>query len=100
MVEPFFVCPCFEEDRAREQLNQGPFGRTPIFSLGRRTKAPIISLRRALRRARYHGRLGIEETEPFVFSEGLPEPRPACDLVSATPVTAGCRMIKSPAELR
>ena len=44
-------------------------------------------------------RIGIEERVPFVFASGIrqsasPEPR-----LSATPVTAGCRMIKSPHEI-
>jgi Xaa-Pro dipeptidase len=45
------------------------------------------------------GRIGIEETVRFVFCEGVGKAAPQAKLVSATPVTAGCRMIKSPAEL-
>jgi len=45
------------------------------------------------------GRIGIEERMPFVFSDGLAKAAPAAAITSATPVTAGCRMIKSPAEL-
>jgi Xaa-Pro dipeptidase len=35
----------------------------------------------------------------FVFREGVEKAAPQAKLVSGTPVTAGCRMIKSPAEL-
>ncbi len=44
--------------------------------------------------------LGMEERVPFVFSEGIRKAARGMDVVSATPVTAGCRSIKSPAELR
>ena len=46
------------------------------------------------------GKLGIEERVPFVFADGIRQAAPAMELISATPVTAGCRSIKSPAELR
>jgi Xaa-Pro dipeptidase len=45
------------------------------------------------------GLLGIEETMPFAFSDGIAKALPAAKIVSATPVTAGCRMIKSQHEL-
>ena len=43
--------------------------------------------------------LGIEERVRFVVFDGLRKEAPALECVSATPVTAGCRMIKSPAEI-
>jgi Xaa-Pro dipeptidase len=46
------------------------------------------------------GNMGMEETVRYVFSEGLSKAAPALRLVSATPVTAGCRMIKSQHELQ
>src|SRR5436853_172652 len=45
------------------------------------------------------GRVGIEETAPFVFADGVAAAAPALRVVSATPVTAGCRMIKDPHEI-
>jgi Xaa-Pro dipeptidase len=45
------------------------------------------------------GTLGIEERTPWVFSEGISKAAPGLHLASATPVTAGCRMLKSPHEL-
>jgi Xaa-Pro dipeptidase len=41
----------------------------------------------------------LEEQVKFVFADGLGKALPAAQLSSATAVTAGCRMIKSPAEL-
>jgi Xaa-Pro dipeptidase len=45
------------------------------------------------------GRLGIEETTKFVFSDSIAAAAPALKIVSATPVTAGCRMIKDSHEI-
>jgi Xaa-Pro dipeptidase len=45
------------------------------------------------------GKLGIEETVKFVFADNIGKAIPTAAITSATPVTAGCRMIKSPAEL-
>ncbi len=45
------------------------------------------------------GRLGLEEQVRFSTFDGLRKEAPAIECVSATPVTAGCRMIKSPAEI-
>jgi Xaa-Pro dipeptidase len=44
-------------------------------------------------------RIGLEERVRFAVYEGLHKELPAADLVSADPVTVGCRVIKSPAEL-
>jgi Xaa-Pro dipeptidase len=45
------------------------------------------------------GRLGIEETVRFVFSDGVAQAAPALTLTSGTPVTAGCRGVKDEHEL-
>ncbi len=45
------------------------------------------------------GTLGLEEQVRFGTFDGLRKELPALDSVSATPVTAGCRMIKSAAEI-
>ncbi len=45
------------------------------------------------------GRIGLDEATPFFIVDGLRQAAPTCDFVNATPVTAGCRMIKSPAEI-
>jgi Xaa-Pro dipeptidase len=44
------------------------------------------------------GRLGLEERVRFAVFDWLRKQMPALELVSADPVTAGCRVIKSPAE--
>ena len=46
------------------------------------------------------GRVGIEETVKFVFADGIAHAgAPSFQVVSATPVTAGCRMIKDAHEI-
>jgi Xaa-Pro dipeptidase len=45
------------------------------------------------------GRVGLEEQVRFATFDGLRKSAPALECLSATPVTAGCRMIKSPAEI-
>ncbi len=45
------------------------------------------------------GRIGIEERTEFQIFYSLSGALPQAEIVSADPVTAGCRMIKSPAEI-
>ena len=45
------------------------------------------------------GRVGIEERVRFAVYDGLRHAAPSLEFVSADPVTVGCRVIKSPAEL-
>jgi Xaa-Pro dipeptidase len=45
------------------------------------------------------GQIGLEEQVRFSTFDGLRKEAPAIECVSARPVTAGCRMIKSPAEI-
>ncbi len=97
---PFFVCPAFEEDRAREQIAKGPFDRDPDIRTWQEDENPYERVAQGLRaRSIVAGNLGIEERVAYVFSAGLAQAAPQLTLVSATPVTAGCRMIKSEHEL-
>ncbi len=45
------------------------------------------------------GRVGVEERLRFFIANGVKKELPAAQFVDAEVVTAGCRMIKSPAEL-
>src|SRR5439155_12983473 len=45
------------------------------------------------------GKVGVDERVRFFVVDGVRREAPGVELVSATPVTAGCRMIKSPAEI-
>ena len=45
------------------------------------------------------GRIGIEERVRFFLYDGIRQAAPKLEFVSATPITPGCRMFKSPAEI-
>jgi Xaa-Pro dipeptidase len=97
--EPFAVVPAFEEERVREQLAEGPL-RSVDLRLWQEDEDPWARLAQGLKdKGIGAGRLGIEETLKFVFSHGIRSAAPSLTLVSATPVTAGCRMIKSAHEI-
>ncbi len=95
----FCVCPAFEEARAREQLNAGPLESASVLAW-QEDESPFQLVASGLSSAGISaGRLGVEEHTPFVFADEVAKAAPNLKIVSATPVTAGCRMIKSPAEL-
>jgi Xaa-Pro dipeptidase len=96
----FYVCPAFEEGRAHEQIAKSPDGGQPDVRTWQEDESPYQRLAQGLKdHGMASGRLGIEETIRFVFTEGISKASPQTTLVSGTPVTAGCRMIKSPNEL-
>jgi Xaa-Pro dipeptidase len=61
---------------------------------------PYTLLARALKEAGIStGKIGVEERTQFAFSDGIAHASPTITAVSGTPVTAGCRAVKSAAEL-
>ncbi|MGH9349600.1 MAG: M24 family metallopeptidase [Vicinamibacterales bacterium] len=98
--EAFYVCPAFEEDRAREQIARGPLGQSADVRTWQEHESPYGRVAEGLKDRRIaSGRLGMEETVRFVFSDGVAQAAPAVTIVSGTPVTAGCRMTKDSHEL-
>jgi Xaa-Pro dipeptidase len=98
--EPFFVCPSFEEDRAREQIALGPFSGTADVRTWHEHESPYQLVAEGLRdRGVATGRLGIEETVKYAFSDGVSRAARGVTAVSGTPVTAGCRGVKDAHEL-
>ena len=98
--EPFFVCPAFEEDRAREQIALGPFQGTADVRTWHEHESPYERVATGLRdRGIATGRLGMEETVKFVFSDGVAKAAHGVTVVSGTGVTAGCRGVKDAHEL-
>ncbi len=94
------VCPSFEEDRAREQLNRGPLEGAEVLTW-QEDQSPYKLVAAGLKSlGKLSGNLGVEERTPWVFSDEIAKAAPALRLTSATPVTAGCRMIKSAHELQ
>jgi Xaa-Pro dipeptidase len=99
--EPFFVCPYFEEDRAREQIARGPFaGTTADVRTWHEDESPFALVAGGLRdRGLATGTIGIDESAKFVFADGIAAAAPTARVASGTPVTAGCRMVKDAHEL-
>ena len=96
----FYVCPAFEEGRAREQIAKGPEGSDADVRTWQEDDSPYQLVGQGLKdRGLAAGKLGIEETVRFVFSNGIAKVAPQVNIESATPVTAGCRMIKSEHEI-
>ncbi len=89
-----WVTPGFEEERARELIRIGTDVR-----VWQEDESPYRVIAGILRDRGATGKVGIEERLRFFISDGVRQEMPALQLVSATPVTAGCRMFKSPAEI-
>jgi len=98
---PFIVCPAFEEDRAREQLTRGPLaGERADIRVWNEDESPYVLVARDLRdRGLATGIVGVEETMPFAWTDGIASAAPQLHVASGTPITAGCRMIKDDHEL-
>jgi len=98
--DAFFVCPAFEEGRAREQISKSPAAGEPDVRIWQEDEDPYQRVAQGLKdRGIATGAVGIEETVKFVFSDGIAKAAPQAKWTSATPVTAGCRMIKSDHEI-
>jgi Xaa-Pro dipeptidase len=96
---PYIVTPAFEEDRTREQLARGPMEHTDV-AIWQEDESPFDRVAQGLKdRGIATGRLGVEETAKFVFADSIAGAAPGLHITSATPVTAGCRMIKEQHEL-
>ena len=96
----FVVCPAFEKDRAGEQIDAGPLKGTADVLTWEEHESPYQRVAEGLRALKITtGRLGIEETVRYVFANGAAAVLPALTLASGTPVSAGCRMIKSAHEI-
>ena len=96
----FYVCPAFEEGRAREQITNAPEGDQPDLRVWQEDESPYQRIAQGLKdRGIVSGKIGLEETVRFVFADGIAKAASQATIASATPVTAGCRMIKSPHEV-
>jgi Xaa-Pro dipeptidase len=90
-----WVCPKFEEERARELIKFGTDIRT-----WEEDESPYRRVAQIIRdRGMRTGRIGMEERVRFFLFDGIRQEAPRLEFVSATPITAGCRMFKSPAEI-
>ena len=93
--EMAFVTPAFEKERALEQIKFTSDVRT-----WQEDESPYRLVAQILKdRGITTGRLGVEETMDFRFSDGVAKAAPTIELTSADPVTARCRRIKTAHEL-
>ncbi len=92
--EPFFVAPKFEEGRALEQV-----GDAQLYTW-EEDENPYAIFEKRFRESDFlNAILGIEEQTRFLIVENFQRSFPALSLVSGTPVTAGCRSVKSAHEI-
>ena len=89
-----WVTPGFEEARARELIKSSSDVRA-----WQEDESPYRLIAGILRDRGATGKIGIEERLRFFIYDGIRQELPGAQFVSATPVTAGCRMFKSPAEI-
>ena len=92
--DPSWVVPAFESARGAEQIRIGTDVRA-----WEEHESPYALLAQVLRDRKATGRVGVDEALPFAFSDGLAKALPSARVESGVPVTAGCRMIKSPQEI-
>ena len=96
----FLVCPAFEEGRARELMEAGPLGKDADVLAWQEDQSPFALLSKGLKdRGLATGTVGLDEDTKFVFAEGIHSASPSTHFVLATPVTAGCRMVKDAHEI-
>jgi Xaa-Pro dipeptidase len=90
-----WVTPGFEEQRARELIKFSTDVR-----VWQEDESPYKVIAGILRdRGAANGKIGMEERVRFFIYDGVRQELPGAKFVNATPVTAGCRMIKSSAEI-
>jgi Xaa-Pro dipeptidase len=96
----FYVCPAFEEGRARERIAIFADARQADIRVWQEDENPYHRVNEGLKdRGISTGNLGLEETVRFVFADEVAKAAPQVKIVPATPVTSGCRMIKSDHEI-
>lgn len=93
--EVAYVAPGFEEDRAREITKFTNDIR--VWQEDEDASEVVASILKD--RAVSAGRVGLEERVRYFIAHGLGKAAPQVEWTLATPVTAGCRMIKSKAEI-
>jgi len=90
-----YVCPGFEEDRARELIKFGNDVR-----VWQEDESPYAMIAGIVKdRGVTHHRIAMEERVRFFIADGVHKAAPGFEVVDGTPVTSGCRIYKSKAEI-
>src|SRR5699024_8110995 len=98
--ESFMICPAFEEARAMEQLENGPLAGSVSILTWEEHENPYQLIAQGLKeQGLATGKLGIEETVRYVFSNGIANEAASLSLTDAIPITGGCRSVKDSHEL-
>jgi len=93
--EPAWVCPGFEEERARELV-----AKNAEVRVWQEDESPYRQIAGILKdRGAATGRVGMEERLRFFVFSGVRKESLGTDFVDGEVITAGCRMIKSATEL-
>ncbi len=97
---PFIMCPALERDHLAELLPHFPEAETTLTYQWNENEDPFTLLRRGFAEVNITtGTVGLDDQVSFAFANAIAHAAPALKLTSARPVTAGCRSIKSPAEI-
>ncbi len=90
-----WICPKFEEGRARELIRFGD-----DLRCWEEDESPYRLVGDVLHNRGFRtGKVGIEERARFFVFDGIRKEVSGFEFVSADPVTVGCRVIKSPGEI-
>jgi Xaa-Pro dipeptidase len=98
--DPFVVSPTFEEGRVHELLQTSANGASTRVYTWNEDDDPYALLAKSLKAATTStDPLALDERVQFVFADRIAQAVAPRTTVSGIPVVAGCRSIKSPAEL-
>lgn len=92
-----YVCPKFEESRAKESINPVFGDEVRCWEEDESPYALIVKI--VTDRGAPNRRIGIEERVRFFIADGIRKEAIGYQLLDATSITAGCRMYKTPAEI-
>ena len=92
-----YVCPKFEDDRAKELINTAFGDELRCWEEHESPYELILGIVKD--RGVKHRRIGMEERVRFFIADGVRKAASGFEIVDATPVTAGCRMYKTAAEI-
>lgn len=92
-----YICPKFEEDRAKELIKPAFGEEVRCWEEHESPFALMVGVVKD-RGVQYH-KIGMEERVRFFIADGVKKLATGFEIVDATPITAGCRMIKSKAEI-
>ena len=95
--EIVYVCPKFEDDRAKELINTA-FG-SELRCWEEHESPYQVILNIVKDRGVKYRRIGMEERVRFFIADGVRKIASGFEVVDATPVTAGCRMYKTKSEI-